>query len=244
MKKIIVIAVVLMALYAVAGDSRNVAISVRNETGAKFDFSAAPYDGVTYFAQLKRGNTLYPGKLDHLSIGSAYNNTATHSLCRVNIGNFPDANWAVGDSIRWEIRHDLAVKAALGLIETLPILDGATTNINFGVTAGYIFDGPWWITAPSSIEEENVPVATKLHQNYPNPFNPTTTIKFDLAKESVVKLSVYNYNGQIVRSLVDGNMKAGYHSVNFDASSLSAGVYYCTMEAAGVTKTQKMVLVK
>jgi len=89
-----------------------------------------------------------------------------------------------------------------------------------------------------------LPTETKLYQNYPNPFNPTTAIKFDLATAGNVRLNVYNYNGQLVRSLVDGQMDAGYHSVNFDASSLSAGVYYYTMETAEKAMTQKMVLVK
>jgi hypothetical protein len=96
----------------------------------------------------------------------------------------------------------------------------------------------------SSIEDSTLPSVTKLHQNYPNPFNPTTTIKFDLSSDSVVKLNVYNYNGQLVRSLVDGSMKAGFHTVNFDASNLSAGVYYYTMNAGNKTMTSKMVLVK
>jgi flagellar hook assembly protein FlgD len=89
-----------------------------------------------------------------------------------------------------------------------------------------------------------VPAETKLHQNYPNPFNPTTTIKFDLNSDSVVKLNVYNYNGQLVRSLVDGSMNAGLHTVEFDASDLCAGVYYYTMEAGNSLMANKMVLVK
>jgi len=100
------------------------------------------------------------------------------------------------------------------------------------------------IQDPSSIEDSNTPSGTKLHQNYPNPFNPTTTIKFDLSSDSVVKLNVYNYNGQLVRSLVDGSMKAGFHTVNFDASNLCAGIYYYTMETEGSVYSNKMVLVK
>ena len=83
-----------------------------------------------------------------------------------------------------------------------------------------------------------------LYEVITNPFNPTTTIKFDLSSDSVVKLNVYNYNGQLVKSLVDGSMKAGFHTVNFDASNLCAGVYYYTMETANKSMTQKMVLVK
>jgi len=100
------------------------------------------------------------------------------------------------------------------------------------------------IDSPSSIEGSNVPVTTALYQNYPNPFNPTTAIRFDLAAAGNVKLNVYNYNGQLLQSLVNGTMNAGVHSVNFDASSLSAGVYYYTLEAGNSIMSNKMILVK
>lgn len=103
---------------------------------------------------------------------------------------------------------------------------------------------PWTVNVPSSVEGDMLPTVTKLHQNYPNPFNPTTAIKFDLAANTDVKLNVYNYNGQMVKSLVNGQMNAGYQSVNFDASNLSAGVYYYTLEADNKVMTSKMVLVK
>ncbi|MBN2788902.1 MAG: T9SS type A sorting domain-containing protein, partial [Candidatus Delongbacteria bacterium] len=90
----------------------------------------------------------------------------------------------------------------------------------------------------------NMPLETKLEQNYPNPFNPTTAINFSLATAGNVQMNVYNFSGQLVNSLVDGQMSAGYHTVNFDASNLSAGVYYYTLEADNKVMTNKMVLVK
>ncbi|MBN2857846.1 MAG: T9SS type A sorting domain-containing protein, partial [Candidatus Delongbacteria bacterium] len=118
-----------------------------------------------------------------------------------------------------------------------------------GVLLGYedytgINGLPVQLSTPSSIEGNNVPAETKLHQNYPNPFNPNTTIKFDLASNSNVRLSVYNYNGQMVQSLVDGQMNAGVHTVNFDASNLCAGVYFYALEANNSVFTNKMILVK
>jgi len=88
------------------------------------------------------------------------------------------------------------------------------------------------------------PASYFLSQNYPNPFNPATTIQFSLAKPSNVTLIVYNVLGQRVASLANGFMNAGLHSVLFDASALSSGVYYYRLEAGPFTKSAKMMLVK
>ena len=84
----------------------------------------------------------------------------------------------------------------------------------------------------------------ELFQNYPNPFNPVTQIKFDLAKNAQVKLSVYNISGQKVAELVNGTKQAGLHTVDFDGSKLNSGVYYYTLVADGNSFTKKMVLTK
>jgi len=97
---------------------------------------------------------------------------------------------------------------------------------------------------PSDISENALPSESKLHQNYPNPFNPVTQIKYDLAKTSDVKLSVYNISGQKVAELASGVMNAGNHAVEFDGSKLNSGVYYYTLETDGVSMTKKMVLTK
>jgi hypothetical protein len=88
------------------------------------------------------------------------------------------------------------------------------------------------------------PVKYSLDQNYPNPFNPTTTINFNLANSGKVTLKVFNMLGQEVASIIEGNMSAGNHTINFDASSLSSGVYYYKLNACDFEATKEMLLVK
>ncbi|RPI17620.1 MAG: T9SS C-terminal target domain-containing protein [Ignavibacteriae bacterium] len=83
-----------------------------------------------------------------------------------------------------------------------------------------------------------------LAQNYPNPFNPSTNIKFDIAKEGMVKLNVYDISGNLVSTVVNENYNAGSYSINFNASSLSSGVYFYKLETADFTAIKKMILVK
>jgi len=78
------------------------------------------------------------------------------------------------------------------------------------------------------------PTAFALSQNYPNPFNPSTMINFALATDAKVVLSVYNVLGQEVATLVNGNLAAGSHSVSFDASKLTSGLYIAKINAAGI----------
>ena len=89
-----------------------------------------------------------------------------------------------------------------------------------------------------------IPEKFELYNNYPNPFNPGTTIKFDIAASQFVKLTVYNMLGEQVTSLVNQNLTPGTYSVNFDASSLSSGMYFYRIESLGISQTKRMVLVK
>jgi len=83
-----------------------------------------------------------------------------------------------------------------------------------------------------------------LSQAYPNPFNPTTTLRFAIPIDSKVLLSVYNLQGREVSNLIDGNMDAGYHSIVWDANSLSSGIYFVKIVAGEYVGMQKLMLVK
>ncbi|MBM4158030.1 MAG: T9SS type A sorting domain-containing protein [Ignavibacteria bacterium] len=90
----------------------------------------------------------------------------------------------------------------------------------------------------------NIPDKFALHQNYPNPFNPLTKIRFDLAKNSNVKITVYNNLGQEVKVLVNEYRTAGYYETDFNASYLPSGVYFYRLETQYYTETKKMVVIK
>ena len=83
-----------------------------------------------------------------------------------------------------------------------------------------------------------------LEQNYPNPFNPTTTINYNVARQSRVKLVVYNMLGREVATLVDGVKSVGNYSVRFDAANLGTGTYIYRMSVGDKVFTKKMILLK
>jgi hypothetical protein len=94
-----------------------------------------------------------------------------------------------------------------------------------------------------------IPDVYALEQNYPNPFNPSTKIKFSLAADSKVSLTVFDILGQEVTSLIGGNLAAGFHELEFDASNINSGVYFYRLDATGVdgtnfTSVKKMILTK
>lgn len=118
----------------------------------------------------------------------------------------------------------------------------AVVPFDFDNTGSYSHFTVW--SRDTAVEPGAQPVSFELSQNFPNPFNPTTEISFSLANNTQVNLSVFNLNGQRIATLVDGGLNAGSHSVTFDASGLSSGVYFYTLQANGATETRKMVLTK
>ncbi len=94
-----------------------------------------------------------------------------------------------------------------------------------------------------------IPETTTLRGNYPNPFNPTTSISFDLQKNSDVTIDIYNLLGQRVSRVVKANFNAGRHSVVWNGDdesgqSVASGVYFYKMTSGDYSQTKKMMLMK
>lgn len=89
----------------------------------------------------------------------------------------------------------------------------------------------------------------QLRQNYPNPFNLNATIPYSLTKASTVTIKIYNASGQLVKTLVDGNVSAGQHEAVWDgtdnaAQTVSSGIYFYKMKAEGFRRIKWMTLIK
>ena len=99
----------------------------------------------------------------------------------------------------------------------------------------------------TGIQESAAPVPFALSQNYPNPFNPTTTIPFILNSPSPVRLDIFSITGQHVRTLINGYLGTGVHTIVWDGvdeagNGVSAGVYFYRLRAGSQESSRKMLL--
>ena len=91
---------------------------------------------------------------------------------------------------------------------------------------------------------EELPFKYSLEQNYPNPFNPSTNIKYQIVRNSFVKLIVFDALGREVETLVNEKKSPGTYEVTFDGSKLSSGIYFYKLETENFSDVKRMVLVK
>jgi len=105
------------------------------------------------------------------------------------------------------------------------------------------FDGSYEYSNEINVDVTG-PAQYSLEQNYPNPFNPSTLIKYSVAQDGFVNVSIFNLLGEKVATLVNSNMKAGSYELNFNASQLSSGVYFYSIEAGDFKAVRKMMLMK
>ena len=80
--------------------------------------------------------------------------------------------------------------------------------------------------------------------NYPNPFNAQTTISFDIASNEHVTVELFNINGQHIATLLNADMAAGSHHVNWDATNYASGLYFYKITVGSNAITKSMTLLK
>jgi hypothetical protein len=122
----------------------------------------------------------------------------------------------------------------------LPFGDSTIAWVDFNDDAGIVSD----VARTGELPRQAV-----LHPNFPNPFNPSTSIRYAIARESFVRLAVFDVLGRRVKILVAGVSGAGEYRVAWDGKDesgidLDSGIYLVRLEADGAVQTHKMVLLR
>lgn len=146
------------------------------------------------------------------------------------------------DSLKWEFVVPQNPAERPRAIDFSP--DGNTAYIGCFGGSGYPLAQK--VEKVVSVEDQGEIVVNgyKLSQNYPNPFNPTTKINFELSASGFTTLKIYDMLGNEVATLVQNELTAGSHSVNFNAANLASGTYLYQLNVNGTRITNKMILLK
>ena len=120
---------------------------------------------------------------------------------------------------------------------TIPFTLGAGGSVQFS-------GGSLKITSVEPSDASKIPQIFTVSQNYPNPFNPSTMITYGLPARSYVTVKVFNLLGEEIAAIFSGTENAGTHSLKFDASNLSSGVYVYRVQAGASVEARRMVLLK
>ena len=148
-----------------------------------------------------------------------------------------DLNWFPDKKAEFLANRDAIITALRdSMVNAQGIYDPTTMDSTPLITEG-----------PSTSNDRLVPGQIHSLSNYPNPFTQRTTIAFGLLQPAKVTLSVSNLFGQEVFRLTKNGLSAGSHEINFDASSLSSGIYIYKINATGINgqnyiASDKMIL--
>ena len=83
-----------------------------------------------------------------------------------------------------------------------------------------------------------------IYQNYPNPFNPSTTIRYEVPQDGIVKIDIYDILGQKVKTLLNEFKSTNRYEITFNSSGLASGIYFYQLQAGTFVQTKKMILLK
>ncbi len=149
----------------------------------------------------------------------------------------------------WNIAQPVMVMAAIDDDRD----DDTVTLTHTSTSTHEAFDGLSWTLSVTvsdftvtNLESQELPTEVALEQNYPNPFNPSTLIQFALPASEAITLRIFDSMGRTVATLLNQvSYGAGRHSVEFDASGLSSGIYLYRLETdSSVMMTRRMLLIK
>jgi len=207
-------------------------------------------DTVTYTVKMTGGPLVFGGIDISAGRGQVVLSLLDNTLQRLeaSLGIFELTHLApkltVTDTVTWTFRY---IVPLTGFMDTL-FATGNSVNGNNGTSGD-----SWNFGQSKAIFVGNIQGVAgnttsindyKLFQNYPNPFNPSTKIKFQINKSGIVKLSVFDSRGNVVRDILNERKNAGEYSAEFNGNGLSSGVYFYKLEVNGISETKRMLMIK
>ncbi len=169
----------------------------------------------------------------------------------------PDQTWDVLTEIKNNVTRDYDFAKTVSMTVTccaFSVATGVDLRNQFETKWDFPIDNLIYTQIKPEIEammtgvDENLVLTDKmqfkLFPNYPNPFNTSTIISYELNRQSVIIIKIYDLLGKLVRVLDEGTKAAGYHRLVWDASNISSGVYILTLETNQGVKATKCTLVR
>ena len=154
-------------------------------------------------------------------------------------------------SLRWRIWLLVAMLAALVLPSAQRTSSSEKGTKLFPAVgkAAELTQGATVAVTVQVVPDPEMPTNFALWQNHPNPFSGFTTVRFACPRSTYVTMKVYNAASQVVATLVDGVVDAGFHLVDWSGRDeqghvSASGVYFCRMVAGTYVSTRKMVLIQ
>lgn len=162
-----------------------------------------------------------------------------------------------GDTVSWQFRYIAPLSDGL-TVDTLFSVANSTNQDTMATDADHWNFGEDFLVTVATVtgvgaeSGQSVPSGFLVHQNYPNPFNPATTLHFEVSRDALVKVTLYDVTGRFIGVVDEDRYSAGSHRVllNADRFSLSSSVYFCRFEvweggpAPTVTVVKKLALLR
>ena len=231
-------------------NSNNVYVTGYSTIGSSaFDYATLKYNSVLSQQWVARTTNTGNDFATSLSVDNANGNVYVtgYSIGPSNTFDYLTVSYNSGGTENWQVRvngNGNAGDFASGVHTSDTDHIYVTGNITTG-TVGVGFYTIRYAKVVGIIPISNeVPSSFALKQNFPNPFNPVTSIRFDIPKSSLVRISVFDIMGREVEVLANENVSAGKYEVKWDASKYASGVYFYRLIAGDFNQTKKMILTK
>ena len=166
-------------------------------------------------------------------------------------GGEPETLFKPGESVRF-VYAIIGGEGDARISNSLQSTDPAAfVDLGYNALVAQKFFGLGYSLGVEEVETPRVvPEYYKLLQNYPNPFNPTTSIGYHLPENTIVRIEIFNFLGQKVKTLINNQLQdAGEYSVNWDGTnysgvSVSSGVYIYYLITHRIWTSKKMLLIR